>query len=298
MLRVGMRSRTLRVQYAAERQEMHSDAEHRNENLTAPPRKAGAGGVAERLCQNFVSTLLWRVAMHLEIFDKYERKIVKSGAVIFRENDPGDVMYIIFSGRVAISKQVMEKVTKMLNVLEAGEYFGEMSLLLKASRTATARAIEDTELIEISRDKFKLVLQEHYEVGVNLLIQLAHRLEKANEEAILAALELELSKRKPTSYLSTVLPSEQVIVATGSFEAKNLQEILRLRKELYWDRETNVIASLIKPGQLQDALLYILQTDDIREVMKLTACFKPAPTSGEGSRPGCSCRTQEMRRPT
>jgi CRP-like cAMP-binding protein len=215
-----------------------------------------------------------RVAMHLEIFDKYERKVVKAGTIIFRENDPGDVMYIIFSGRVAISKQVMEKVTKTLNILEVGEYFGEMSLLLKADRTATAKAIEDTELIEISRDKFKSVLQEHYEVGVNLLIQLAHRLEKANEEAILAALELELSKRKPTSYLSTVLPSEQVIVATGSFEAKHLQEILQLRKELYWDRETNVIVSLIKPGHVQDALLYILQTDDIREVMKLTACFK------------------------
>ena len=34
---VGTCSRTLRVQYAAERQEMHSDAEHRNENLTALP---------------------------------------------------------------------------------------------------------------------------------------------------------------------------------------------------------------------------------------------------------------------
>ena len=212
--------------------------------------------------------------MHLEIFDSYERRVVKAGTTIFRENEPGDIMYIIFSGRVAISKQVMEKVSKTLNILEAGEYFGEMSLLLKADRTATARAIEDTELIEISREKFRSVLQEHYEVGVNLLIQLAHRLEKANEEAILAAFELELSKRKPASYLSTVLPSEQVIVATGSFEAKNLQEILKSRREIHWDRETNVIASLIKPGQIQDALMYILQTDDIREVMKLTACFK------------------------
>ncbi len=212
--------------------------------------------------------------MHLEIFDKYERKAVKTGTIIFRENDHGDVMYIIFSGRVAISKRVMEKIDKTLNVLEAGEYFGEMSLLLKADRTATARAIEDSELIEISRDKFKLILQERYEVGVNLLIQLAHRLEKANEEAILAALELELSKRQPIPYLSPVLPSEQVIVATGSFEAKNLQEILQLRKDLYWDRETNVVASLIKPGQVHDALIYILQTDDIREVMKLTSCFK------------------------
>jgi CRP-like cAMP-binding protein len=212
--------------------------------------------------------------MHLDIFEKYERKTVKAGTIIFRENDPGDVMYIIVSGRVTISKQVMEKVNKTLNVLEAGEYFGETSLLLKADRSATARAIEDTELIEVSRDKFKLVLQEHYKVGVNLLIQLAHRLQKANEEAILAALELELSKRKPNSYLPTVLPSEQVIVATGSFDAKDLQKILQFRKELHWDRETHVIASLIKPGQVQDALMYILQTDDIREVMKLTACFK------------------------
>jgi len=212
--------------------------------------------------------------MHLDIFEKYERKAVKAGTIIFREKDPGDVMYIIVSGRVVISKQVMEKVTKTLNILEAGEYFGEMSLLLKADRTATARAIEDAELIEISRDKFKSVIQEHYEVGVNLLIQLAHRLEKANEEAILAALELELSKRKPASYLPTVLPSEQVIVATGSFEAKDMPEVLRLRKELHWDRDTNVIASLIKPGQVHDALIYIAQTDDVREVMKLTSCFK------------------------
>jgi hypothetical protein len=37
---VGTRSRTLRVQYAAERQDVHSDAERRNENLTAlPPRR-------------------------------------------------------------------------------------------------------------------------------------------------------------------------------------------------------------------------------------------------------------------
>jgi CRP-like cAMP-binding protein len=212
--------------------------------------------------------------MHLDIFKDYERKTVKAGTIIFREKDPGDIMYIIASGRVAILKRVMEKVDKTLNVLEAGEYFGEMSLLLKADRTATARAIEDTELIEVSRDKFKLILQERYEVGVNLLIQLAHRLEKANEEAILSALELELSRRKPTSYFPTILPSEQVIVATGSFEAKDMQEVLRLRKALHWDRDTNIIVSLIKPGQVHDALMYIIQTDDVREVMKLTSCFE------------------------
>jgi signal-transduction protein with cAMP-binding, CBS, and nucleotidyltransferase domain len=167
----------------------------------------------------------------------------------------------------------MEKIDKTLGILEAGEYFGEMSLLLKADRTATAKAVEDTVLVKLTRDTFRQLLQEHFEVGVNLLIQLAHRLEKANEEAILAALELELSRRKPTAFLPTLLPLEQVVIATGSFDAKNMQEVFRLRKQLQWSPDTNVLLGLIKPGQSKEALLYILQTDDIRELIKLTTCF-------------------------
>jgi CRP-like cAMP-binding protein len=212
--------------------------------------------------------------MNLEFFEEYERQTLKAGQILFRENDPGDAMYVIMSGRIAILKRVMEKIDKTLGILEAGEYFGEMSLLLKADRTATARAIEDTVLVKLTRETFRLVLQEHFEVGVNLLIQLAHRLEKANEEAILAALELELSRRKPTAFLPTLLPSEQVIIATGSFNAQNMQEVFRLRKQLQWSPDTNMLLGLIKPGQSQKALLYILQTDDIRELVKLTTCFK------------------------
>lgn len=212
--------------------------------------------------------------MNLEFFEKYERQSFKVGTIIFRENDPGDAMYVILSGRIAILKRVVEKIDKTLAILEPGEYFGEMSLLLKADRTATARAIEDAVLVKLTRDSFRHVLQEHFEVGVNLLIQLAHRLEKANEEAILAALELELSKRKPPAYLPTLLPSEQVIIATGSFAAGNMKEVFRLRKGIRWDRDTSVLLNLIKPGEEEDALMYILQTDDVRELIKLTTGFK------------------------
>jgi CRP-like cAMP-binding protein len=212
--------------------------------------------------------------MGLDIFEKYERRTVKAGTIIFQENSPGDVMYIIISGCIAISKRVMENVDKTLNILEAGEYFGEMSLFLRGDRTATAKAVEDSVLVELTLDKFKQLLQEHLEVGMNLLFQLAQRLEKVTEEAILLALELELSKRKPSLYPPTGLPTEQMIIATGSFAAKDRQEVLRLRKELHWNRDTHVIASLIKPGQLHNALIYIIQTDKIREIMKLTSCFK------------------------
>ena len=212
--------------------------------------------------------------MSLDIFEKYERRTVKAGTVLFQEGDPGDVMYILLSGCITITKRVMENVDKTLNILEAGEYFGEMSLFLKENRTATATASEDSVLVELTLEKFKLLIQEHLEVGLNLMFQLAQRLEKETEEAILFALELELSKRKPAVYTPIGLLTEQIIVATGSFEARNLQEVLRLRKELRWDRDTNVMASLMKPGQCQHALIYIIQTTQIREIMKLTSCFK------------------------
>ncbi len=212
--------------------------------------------------------------MSLDIFENYTREKKEAGSVIFREKDPGDLMYVIIKGKVNISKQIMPGVEKMLQVLEEGEYFGEMSLLLNASRSATAIAVEETELIGLKLDDFKKMWREHPEVGMSMLIQLASRLEKTNKEAILLALELALAEQTPREYTTAIFPGEQMIVATGSFDVKNLPDVFRCRKELQWEPPTKILVSLIKPGQGEDALIYILQTDDAREAMKLTSCFK------------------------
>lgn len=212
--------------------------------------------------------------MNLAMYANYEQQVVKAGTVIFQEKDPGDFMYIIVSGRVSISKHVIEGVDKTLSFLEEGEYFGEMSLLLNTTRSATATAVEDTVLISLTRDDLKHILREHPEAGMAMLIQLATRLEKANKEAILLALELALLEQGPQQYSSTTFPGKQLIIATGSFEMKHLEEVLRCRKELHWPPHTTVIASLLKPGQCQDALIYIFQTQDIRETFRLASCFK------------------------
>jgi len=105
-----------------------------------------------------------------------------------------------------------------------------------------------------------------------MLIQLATRLETTNQEAILLALELALAEHKPREYAS--VSGEQMIVATGSFEIKDMREVLRRRKELQWSSHTKIILNILKPGQGQDALIYVMETDDIRETIKLTSCFK------------------------
>jgi len=67
------------------------------------------------------------------------------GQLIFRENSPGDWVYIILSGEVEISKTV-EGRSIVIEILREGEVFGELGFLGGIKRTAAARAIGDTTL--------------------------------------------------------------------------------------------------------------------------------------------------------
>jgi CRP-like cAMP-binding protein len=186
----------------------------------------------------------------------------------------GDAMYVIVHGRIDISKQVMAGFDKSLTVLEDGDYFGEMSLLLNANRSATATALEETTLVKLGLAEFKRLLRESPEVGMTMLRQLAERLSKTNRESILLALELALAEQRPPDYSSHAVTTGQIIVAIGSFELQDISDVLQRTQELRWASQTKVLANLLKPGQGEDALIYIIQTDEYREIMKLTSCFK------------------------
>ncbi len=74
--------------------------------------------------------------------------------VIFEEGDAGDVFYVVFDGAVEVSMLSTGGEKEKLAVRRKGEAFGEMALLNDAPRSATARAVDDTELIRVPRDAF------------------------------------------------------------------------------------------------------------------------------------------------
>ncbi len=76
-----------------------------------------------------------------------------AGALIFEDGVPGQAVYLVRQGRVLIFKQMPEGETK-LNEMQVGDAFGEMSVLDDRPRSAAARAIVDTELLEIPREQF------------------------------------------------------------------------------------------------------------------------------------------------
>jgi CRP-like cAMP-binding protein len=80
---------------------------------------------------------------------------LKAGEILFKAGDPGDALYIVARGKVDVLANGAKASTSAIAELDEGHAFGEMSLLSGGPRTATIRAGEDTDLLEISKHDFE-----------------------------------------------------------------------------------------------------------------------------------------------
>jgi CRP/FNR family cyclic AMP-dependent transcriptional regulator len=104
---------------------------------------------------------------------------VPSGTTIFREGDPGDSMFLIEQGRVRIRFSL--DVAPEVAVFGPGEFFGELSLLCGAPRTATAETIEDTTLVVVRRDTFAMIMQDDVDIVFHMLSDMGTRLVRSDQ---------------------------------------------------------------------------------------------------------------------
>jgi membrane protein len=98
------------------------------------------------------------------------------GALLFRQGDPGAAMFYVLEGAIELVAG-----SQKLRVLQAGEYFGEMAMLLEAARTATAQAGPGgARVARIERGNFDLILRENPQIVRALLKEMADRLKATN----------------------------------------------------------------------------------------------------------------------
>src|SRR6201987_877334 len=96
--------------------------------------------------------------------------------VIFSKGDAGDCLYGILSGRVRIYSNSAEGAEIMLNVMEEGELFGEIALLDGSTRTASAAAMEQADLLRIHRAHFLPFVKANPDLILAMLTLLCQRL--------------------------------------------------------------------------------------------------------------------------
>jgi CRP-like cAMP-binding protein len=104
------------------------------------------------------------------------------GHVLFREGDHGEDMYIVQSGKVAIKKKVRDGEEAVLAILEKGDFFGEMAMLERLPRSASAEVVEAGDLIVISGDMFGDMIKANPEIAVRMLRKQSIRLRDTNRQ--------------------------------------------------------------------------------------------------------------------
>jgi CRP/FNR family transcriptional regulator, cyclic AMP receptor protein len=102
-----------------------------------------------------------------------------AGETIIKENDMGDAVYILESGRARVTKQLNDQQV-LLGFIEAGEPFGEMSMIDDKPRSATVTAMEETRVREIHRNDFLENLQTDPDATIAILRVLFERLRDAH----------------------------------------------------------------------------------------------------------------------
>src|SRR5919206_59914 len=113
-----------------------------------------------------------------DVVDSIKRK---PGETLFHAGEPGESLFTVRSGSIElfIKDNVGQKI--VLTIAEAGDLFGELSLLDSGPRTATAVALTDVELLVLDRDDLLLLFQKRPDAALNMLAAMSAMTRKADE---------------------------------------------------------------------------------------------------------------------
>ena len=110
---------------------------------------------------------------------KFEIDFTK-GDIIFEEGDVEDTMFFIKDGKVEISRK-MGNTQQVISILGPNDFFGEMALLRKSPRSATATAIQDTTATVFNRKQFLSLMSTKGEIALKIIDVLILRLQESND---------------------------------------------------------------------------------------------------------------------
>lgn len=120
-----------------------------------------------------------------EIITMSEKMVSRSydkGQMILLEEALGETFFVISNGSVKITRLSDDGREVILAMLGEGDFFGEMSLLDGEGRSANVVALDDAEVLTLSRNDFLDILQKFPMIAISLLEELASRLRKSDQQ--------------------------------------------------------------------------------------------------------------------
>lgn len=113
-----------------------------------------------------------------QVADIAREQWLPDGAILCREGEEGNAMYIIVSGKVRVQKNA-DAQEKDLAVRASGDFVGEMAVIESAPRSATLRAQGDLRVLVIDSKAFTAILRERPDVSISVMKTLSRRLRES-----------------------------------------------------------------------------------------------------------------------
>jgi CRP/FNR family transcriptional regulator, cyclic AMP receptor protein len=191
---------------------------------------------------------------------------LKRGATLFAKGDPGHSLYAVISGTVKISVSSPDGRNAILNLIGAGEVFGEMSVLDGRVRSADAIANTNCEILVIDRRDFLPFVHSQPALAMKFIELLCERLRWTSdqvEQIILQDLPGRLAsallglteKRKLESANRTIAITQQEISEMVGMTRESINKQLRAWAARDWLR-------------LEHGAIVVLNADPLRELVE------------------------------
>ncbi len=185
---------------------------------------------------------------------------IKRGTDLFLENDEANTLYIVAEGRMAIVKSFVDRKDSMVALIEPGDLFGEMGLFEDQLRSATARAVENSQLIEVPYPPIRRALEARPTLLWTLVSLLAQRL-RSTDDALADAMFLDVTGRTAKRILEIAGDSDEFVIPLTQEELAGLVGASR-------ERVNKTLASFVKSGflDINDRRYKILQRDKLEQI--------------------------------
>lgn len=133
-------------------------------------------------------------------------KTYQDGEIIIREGEAGDRMYVVQSGRVAVTRTVQDR---EIHIAELGkeDVFGEMALFERESRSATVRAVGPARVLSVDKKTFLRRVHEDPSLAYRVLQQMSRRIRAT--DAALAELKERAEGESPAPALAAAAPDKR-----------------------------------------------------------------------------------------
>jgi CRP/FNR family cyclic AMP-dependent transcriptional regulator len=182
-------------------------------------------------------------------FALIEQRVVRrsypKNTIILSEGDSSDSLYLILSGKVKVFLNDESGKEAIINYQEAGEYFGELSLIDESKRSASIMTVERTHLAVITKQAFYQIMNDNPGIAIHLLKDLVQRIRDLTEEVKSLALS-DVYGRLSKTLQAMAVEREGQLVIERQFTQQELANRIGASREMV----CRIFKDLVKGGYI------------------------------------------------